>query len=233
MRRCLWLMVLAAILCSACSKYGDLPNRPTPVGPTPPMAETPSCNYSTLTPNYAAELHVFEQYRWYQLMTPGASLKVFVSPVMALPQIAIDAAVRTGLESWSTMTDARVGAIQYTSSQPDADITVKFAAAGDVPLGFAGDEHSSLTGGRLSFAQIRYANNFFTDLCRDQAACNSLAQRVAAHEMGHALAFSSFGVYGDGHTLRMDSLMSGDFTLFTAPQPVDINTMLTAYGCPH
>jgi hypothetical protein len=76
---------------------------------------------------------------------------------------------------------------------------------------------------------------FLRNNCAAGGLCQRWSQITAAHEFGHVLAFSGpYGVGGVGHTGRTDSIMqnrSAD-ALPLAPTSTDINTLLTAYGCP-
>jgi hypothetical protein len=138
----------------------------------------------------------------------------------------IGGAVRRGLESWGARTGGvRLGRLEYTDDRTAAHLAVEVA---DFVFPWLAEAGVSGDGVMISDARILFSSHFFElSKCEDHSACETQAQIVAAHELGHAWGG------GQGHTTRTDSIMNlrvpDEMPL--SPTQTDLNTMRTAYGC--
>ena len=186
----------------------------------PIFGEIPECNYQTLTPNYAAEWAVLSVPRFREWMN-NQPIKTWIDN--QLDSNGIGAAVRSGLESWDVAAGGRLGRLEYTSDRTASTLDVFFSNS--VPSDAIAFFEYVQAGSSIAVGNIMFSTDFFS-YCRRGSDCRRMAQTVAAHEMGHALAVR-------GHAARTDSIMQNVSSdrLPTAPTQTDVNTVRTAYGC--
>jgi hypothetical protein len=195
---------------------GQIPNL------EPIFGAIPECNYNTLTPNWGAELSILTTRRFRQWMN-DQPVKTWIDPWF--DSEGIGNAVRRGLESWGAGTGGRLGHLEYTNDRTESHLTV---APGDFVFPWLAEVHQNGDGVLISDATIYFSTYFFElSKCVAGNSCETLAQKVAAHELGHAWGG------GEGHTMRTESIMqlTTEDRIPFYPTQTDLNTMRTAYEC--
>lgn len=188
--------------------------------------EPGACDSHMFTPNYAEEIGAFEGGSW-----PKFPIRVWIDAATVRDKSELDG-LKKGLKSWSDATGGVLG-VSFTDNRMRAAVEVKMVDSlpgGRRNLLLLGLSTIQTEAGVTTGVQLQIVHpspsvlKVMGTLANVHLTTALMAQRIAAHEMGHVLMGTA-----DYHPKASGSVLQQDNITVMLPSAIDVNTAKVKY----